>query len=104
MKEAADLLCVLTMFSIRAAFYRKALLYAHCGYLLFPEDTRFIELYAYALILSEDYASAEDILSSTAASSVNLEYLRGRVAIMLEMPSTDQTARIRRFLGYWLRA
>jgi hypothetical protein len=103
-KEAADLLCVLTMFSIRAAFYKKAVLYAHCGYLLFPEDTRLIELYAYALVQSEDYETAEDILSRSTATSANLEYLRSRVSIMLALPSPNQTERIRKFLGYWKTA
>jgi hypothetical protein len=100
-KEVSDLICVLAMFSIRTAFYRKALIYANCGYLLFPDDIRFLELHVYTLVLSEDYQSAEEILSGTTASTANLEFLRARVSIMLEMPNTVRSMRTRKFLNYW---
>jgi hypothetical protein len=104
MKKSADLLCILIMFSIRADFYKKSLTYAKAGYLLFPEDIRFTELYAYALVLSEEYEAAEGILAKAEFNTCNIAFLRGRVSVMLELPTMEKRSRISGFLNYWTEA
>ena len=104
MKRVADLLCILTMFSIRADFHEKALRYSRTGYSLFPEDIRFLELYAYALILSEDYSTADQILANAKGSTCNTALLQSRVAVMLGLSKDEKRSRITRFLNYWSMA
>jgi type IV secretory pathway VirB6-like protein len=104
MKKTADLLCILIMFSVRADFFEKALRYAKCGYHLFPNDIRFVELYAYTLVLSEDYETAENVLSSVDIPTQNIAYLKGRIAVMLGLPAAEKRGRISRYLNYWTTA
>ncbi len=99
MKKVADLLCILISFSIRADFHEKALRYARCGYELLPDDPRFIELYGYALILSEDFEKAEEVLSKAEAQTHNIAFLKTRTAIMLDLPQNEQKARINSYLA-----
>lgn len=101
MKKSADLLCILIMFSIRANFYEKAMRYAECAFALFPEDPRFTELYAYALIQCEDYERAEEVLGKIDNVMPNIALLKGRVGIMLDLPAPEKRSRVSRFLNYW---
>jgi hypothetical protein len=100
MKKAADTLFLLATFSLRAGQIGKALQYSGAGRQLFPDDLRLIELHAHALLLQGDHAGAEATLSETQASTPNLEFLRGRTAILLDMPKDERRARLRRYLSH----
>lgn len=99
MKKAADTLFLLATFSIRAGQISKAMEYTTAGRLLFPDDLRLIELHAHALLLQDRYDEAEALLSATPASTRNLEFLRGRTAILLDLPKDERRARLRRYLA-----
>lgn len=99
MKKAADALYLLATFSIRAQQINKALTYAMNGVVLFPNDTRLIEIYAYALLLNGQYQEAEDVLASTDISTRNAEFLRSRTANLLDMPKEQRAARLRKYLA-----
>jgi hypothetical protein len=100
MKKAADALCVLATFSIRTQFYEKAIRYAKCGYQLFQDDYRFVELYAFTLLLNGSYAQAEEILRKTNHRTWNIALLRCRCAILLELPRHEKQVRARAYLRY----
>lgn len=100
MKRAADTLFLLATFSIRTGQIDKAMHYAGAGCALFPADPRQIEAQAYALLLQGRFEEAEQILSMTDASTRNLEYLRSRTSIILDMPKAERQARMRRYLAH----
>ncbi|MCU0909944.1 MAG: hypothetical protein MUE98_00945 [Rhodobacteraceae bacterium] len=99
MKRAADVLYLLSTFSLRTRLIEKAAIYASAGYRLFPEDTRLIEMHAYALLLQRKFEEAEEVLANTTASTPNLEFLRSRAAILLGLDPEEQRLRLRRYLG-----
>lgn len=99
MQKAADTLFLLATFSLRTGQIDKALEYTSAGYYLFPNDIRLIEAYAYALLLQREYVEAEAVLSQTQASTSNLEFLRSRSAILLDLPAEEKRTRLRRFLA-----
>ncbi len=99
MKKAADILYLLSTFSHRTSFLLKAGLYAKAGYELFPQDIRLIEMHAYCLLLEGKPDEAEEVLSSTEESSANLEYLRSKTALVLDLPETNKQSRLRRYLS-----
>ena len=100
MKRAADTLFLLATFSIRTGQTDKAMHYAEMGSKLFPADPRQIEVQAYTLLLQGRFEEAEQILSVSDASTRNLEYLRSRTSIILDMPKAERQARMRRYLAY----
>jgi predicted Zn-dependent protease len=100
MRKAADALYLLATFSIRSQQIEKALTYAMNGFVLFPSDIRLVETYAYALLLSGHYQKAEDVLVNSNISTKNIEYLRSRTAILLDMPKEQRAARLRKYLTY----
>jgi hypothetical protein len=99
MKRAADTLFLLAAFSIRTGQIEKAVQYSNAGCILFPTDHRLIEMQAYALLLQERFEEAEHVLSLTEQSTPNLDYLRSRTAIILNMPKSECQARLRRYLS-----
>ncbi len=100
MKKAADILFLLATFSLRTGQIGKAMTYTSIGRALFPDDSRLIELHAYALMLHEQYDEAEALLGSTTASTSNLEFLRSRTAILLDLPKEERQSRLRRYLAF----
>jgi len=100
MNKAADTLFLLATFSLRTGQIDKALIYTEAGLVLFPDDIRLIEIHVYSMLLQDRYAEAEDLLSTTFASTRNLEFLRGRTAILLDLPITERVARLRRYLAF----
>jgi Flp pilus assembly protein TadD len=100
MKKASDILFLLATFSLRSGQISKAMTYARIGRELFPDDSRLIEMHAYALMLHEEYEQAEALLGSTNASTINLEFLRSRTAILLDLPKDERQRRLRRYLAF----
>jgi hypothetical protein len=100
MKKAADILYLLASFSLRSGQIGKAMTYTRIGRELFPDDSRLIEIHAYTLMLHEQYEEAEDLLSGTNASTINLEFLRSRTAILLDLPKDERQRRLRRYLAF----
>jgi hypothetical protein len=99
MKKAGDVLYLLSTFSLRTRLVEKAAVYASAGYRLFPEDSRLVEMHAYVLLLQHRYQEAEEVLSNTSASTPNLEFLRSRTGMLLQLPSEERQLRLRRYLG-----
>jgi hypothetical protein len=99
MKKAADTLFLLATFSLRTGQIGKALHYTSAGQHLFPDDIRLTEVHAYALLLQDRHDEAEALLSATPASTPNLEFLRGRTAILLGLPKDERRTRLRRYLA-----
>lgn len=100
MKKVADTLCILTCFSIRTHFYQKAMRHASAGYQLFPSDIRFVELFAYCLVLAEDYEEAERVLTKANTATWNTLFLRCRTAVMLDMHPAEKHSRISAYLNF----
>lgn len=99
-KKVADTLCILTCFSLRTHFYLKAMRYANAGYEIFPSDIRFVELFAYCLVLAEDYEKAEAVLSKETRATWNTQFLKCRTAIMLDMHQGEKKIRISDYLNF----
>ena len=100
MKKAADILFLLATFSLRTGQIGKAITYTSIGRELFPDDQRLIEAHAYALMLHEQYQDADALLATTTASTRNLEFLRSRTAILLDLPKDERQRRLRRYLAF----
>ncbi len=99
MKKTADILYLLATFSHRTGFLLKSAIYAGAGHKLFPEDIRLLEMHAYCLLLGGKPDEAETVLLSTDATSENLEFLRSRAALVLELPQADIQLRLRKYLS-----
>lgn len=100
MKKAADMLYLLSTFSIRTNMIEKAVIYASAGHKLFPEDHRLLEIYVYAHILKGNFSEASETLAQSETSTRNLEFLRGRVAILVELPLEERRSRLRKYLAF----
>lgn len=100
MRNAADALCVLTTFSIRTNYYEKAIRYAECGFRIFKDDARFVELYGFALLLTGSYEQTEELLTHTKFQTPNIALLRCRCAILLDLPRAQKQERARAFLKF----
>ena len=98
MQRAADTLYLLATFSIRTGQLEKALRYAETGVALFPDDLRQVENKAYTLLLQSRFDDAESILSEIKETTDNIEYLRGRLGIILELPKEECKSRLRQYL------
>ncbi|WP_298966462.1 hypothetical protein [uncultured Roseibium sp.] len=82
MTTVEKVLVLLASHCLRAHFVDKALLYAKCGYQLFPDRTELLELYGLALLFKGDYDTLTDLISRASAPSRNLDYLKARLAIL----------------------
>lgn len=98
MKKTADLLYLLSTFSVRAGFIQKATIYAATGFKLFPRDHRLVEMHAYVLILTQNYDDAAAVLAQTDLSTRNLNYLRGRLSILGGKPKGEVQQHLRAYL------
>ncbi|MCY1740486.1 hypothetical protein [Ensifer sp. SL37] len=88
MDPAADILFMLSSFNLRVQFVRKALLYGRAGVTLFPQDIRFSEVYACALLLDGQIDEAATVLAAGGEVTRNMSYLRARVMLQ-ENPSLN---------------
>lgn len=100
MRKAADILFLITTFSIRANFIEKATTYGKAAHTLFPGDPRIAEVYAFALLLKADFQAAEDLLTSWSEPTQNMAYLRCRTAILLNLPAEERRKRIESYLAF----
>lgn len=82
MNILADILLLLSSYSLRTNFVRKAVHYAKAGFDMFPDDLRLREIYAYALLMDDQVDEAERVASGNAEPSSNIAYVLARVVLL----------------------
>lgn len=95
---AADVLLLLSSFSIRTQFIVKAVQYGRAGVVLFPDDLRLREIYAYALCLDGSFDEAAEIIGPVTQSTPNVEFLKLRLAFHGDRAANERSAAIRSYL------
>lgn len=81
MTNFANLLYLLTEFSLRSGFVEKAEIYSKAGVELFNEDQRFKESLAYCCILKDEYAKARELIPKMELKTTNRTFLDLKLAI-----------------------
>ncbi|WP_173932905.1 hypothetical protein [Chelativorans sp. Marseille-P2723] len=77
----ADVLLMLTAFSLKTKFFAKAIIYGRAGVALYPEDNRFREALAYGLLLEGETEEAAAVVSTIHRQTRNLAYLKAQLAM-----------------------
>lgn len=99
MKITADILLMLAAFSVKAQFFAKAVIYGRAGLVLFPEDHRFKELLAYALLLDGQLQEAAAVVGEPLHETPNLAFLKSRLAMLRDCPTSERQEALRNFLN-----
>lgn len=98
MRLAADILLLLSSFSIRTQFLAKAVQYGRAGVSMFPDDVRLRELYAYALYLEGRNKEAIEVIRPVTQPTPNVEFLKARLAFCDKQSASERSAAIRSYL------
>ena len=81
MTNFANLLYLLTEFSLRSGLVEKAEIYSKAGVELFHEDQRFKESLAYCCILKNESAKARELVLKMEIKTTNRTFLDLKLAI-----------------------
>ncbi|MCP1846114.1 hypothetical protein ACVIHI_009107 [Bradyrhizobium sp. USDA 4524] len=95
---AADVLLLLSSFSLRGQFIAKAVLYGRVGVSMFPDDLRLREIYTYALYLDGRIDEAIDVIQSAQVDTPNVSFLKMRLALHASKPASERRAAVRSYL------
>jgi len=98
MNITADILLMLAAFSLKAQFTSKAVIYGRAGLALFPEDRRFREILAYALLLGGDLEGPASVLGEERRETRNLAYLEACLTILRGSAAAEGQTAIRAYL------
>lgn len=101
MKKVADVLYLMATFSVRTAYVDKAEVYARIGYELYPNDRRIVEIYAYVLLLRQEFDEVDAVLSQQDFSTPNLEFLKSRLFMLTSRSKEDTREQLRKYLAIY---
>ena len=96
--ETAEVLLMLTSFSLRVQKFTRAVFYGRVAHSLFPEDVAIAEMYAYALLLMGENEQAHKVVSKVTAETANLSLLRARLSILRKEDRSEQSSHLRKYL------
>ena len=98
MDITADILLMLAAFSLKTQFIAKAAIYGRVGMALFPEDYRFREVLAYALLLDGKHEEATAVIDETQQDTRNIAYLKARLLMLGNHTMAERQNALRAYL------
>jgi len=99
MDIAAEILLMLTAFSLKTQFVTKAIIYGRAGMALYPEDHRFREMLGYALLLDGKPQEAAEVVGETPHDTCNLAYLKSRFFMLGDYSTAERQEALRTYLN-----
>jgi len=99
MDITADILLMLAAFSLRTLFIKKAIVYGQAGVAIYPEDHRFREILAYALLLDGKVDEAATVAEEAQRDTRNLAYLKARIAMLGNYSLAERQSALRAYLS-----
>lgn len=99
MDIAAEILLMLTAFSLKTQFITKAVIYGRAGAALYPEDHRFREMLGYALLLDGKLQEAAAVVGEGPHDTCNLAYLKSRLLMLGDHSTAERQEALRTYLN-----
>lgn len=98
MDITADILLMLSAFSLKTHFVAKAAIYGRAGVALYPEDHRFREILAYALLLENRLEEAASVIGEAHRETRNLAFLNARLLMLGDHSMAERQDALKTYL------